>query len=107
MKCMRCGKFLKRDHWGRGYDEQCREVLNQAALQLTREFSENQIRKAAQALREGSCVHVGNGLYRFTSSDGRSVYWTTERDCTCPAGEHDIKCYHRATVRIRNLTSIR
>lgn len=49
--CMRCGKFLKRAHWDRGYDDQCRDILNQAANELVKEFTPEQVRKAVSLPR--------------------------------------------------------
>lgn len=102
--CIRCGrKLTNKTSMRRGYGRKCRNHLNRAARQVALTFSETQVRKAANLLRSECVTWDGTeSVYRVIS--GESIYWTSPERCTCPAGEHGRRCYHRCAVRIKELT---
>lgn len=45
---------------------------------------------------------AGRSFYAIPSSDGRHVYWTDTRECTCPDfARRGVACKHVLAVRLR------
>ncbi len=114
-RCIRCKRVLKTKRAiADGYGWRCRIKLLEAAREVSKIFTREQVRKAATALRQGTIKwHApadvvpahgkGYGIYQCQSSNKRDVYTTTAYTCDCPSR---VRCYHQCAVMIRELTPL-
>lgn len=73
------------------------EALRRAAAGYTRD----QLARALDLIAGGGLIpHTRPGAYLAVSSDGSAVYLVDTRRCSCPAGVHEIRCYHRLAVAL-------
>lgn len=110
--CNRCGRSLKStESIARGYGKHC------AWLQWAEEKAEadrdriiadtigarkETVWNALELIDDGGVVlwNANRDVYRSVSSDGTSLYNTTESTCVCNAGVYGRTCYHQVAVRI-------
>jgi hypothetical protein len=99
-RCLRpgCGRRLySTASRARGYGWGCWAKIRKARkLAALAEFSARQIEQARELIEDAAIIPTAMAaVVRTVSSDGRRVYLTTRRACTCPASG---SCYHRAAV---------
>lgn len=64
-------------------------------------FSAEQRERAVLLISDAGVVPTRQpGVWRTVSTDGSVIYLTTSQVCSCPAGQHDVLCYHVAAVRV-------
>jgi hypothetical protein len=65
-------------------------------------FTPGQGDKARLLIDDGGLAPHGNWDHVFDvlSSNGETLYVCSANGCTCPAGLHAVRCYHRAAVMI-------
>lgn len=64
-------------------------------------FTPNQGDKARLLLADsGLAPHGHPRCFWVVSADGERTYLAHPDGCTCPAGLHAVRCYHRAAVRL-------
>jgi hypothetical protein len=102
-KCLRpgCGrKLTAAKSVACGYGPRCLAKIRKAAVDAALEgFTDDQRDKAAELIADGGLVPTKRpGVYRTAGSKGDVTYLTHTAACTCPAGLHDRRCYHRAAV---------
>lgn len=62
---------------------------------VSRAFTDQQVESALELITDGGIVHVGDDVFEVVSTDGTQRYLCTIFECTCPAGERDVNCYHQ------------
>lgn len=100
--CPRCGREITSDRSrelgiGRGCADHAKE--NPALA----DFKPAQIEKAWQLISDGGIVlvkHSKNPIFSVVASNGVDRYLVAPQACTCPAGLHDRKCYHRLSAML-------
>ena len=103
--CLRCGRALRSERARRaGYGPECWTAIlaahNQADLST---WSPGQVDAALELIRDGGIVLIRDPhsfAFRSVASDGAAFYLTVTAACSCPAGQREIACYHRAAVAI-------
>lgn len=103
--CLRCGRTLQSERAQRlGYGPECWTAILAAVQQVDLSaWSRGQIHKALDVIRDGAIVLIRDDdsyAYRSASSDGTMFYLTVTAACSCPAGQRENLCYHRAAVKI-------
>jgi hypothetical protein len=64
-------------------------------------FKPFQIDKAREAIEQTAILPTKRpGIYTAVSSDGSTTYLVAAEGCTCPAGQKQRACWHRAAVTI-------
>lgn len=103
--CVRCGRELRSERGQRvGYGPECWTAILTAArtIDLTAWTLSQRIR-AMELIRDGGLVLIRDRdsfAYRSISTDGNGSYLTVTVACSCPAGQREALCYHRAAVTI-------
>lgn len=103
--CLRCGRELRSDRARRaGYGSECWTAITAAMKQadLTA-WTSQQVSDALELIRDGGIVLIRDPhsyAFRSTSSAGDAFYLTVTAACSCPAGQRELLCYHRAAVEI-------
>lgn len=114
--CLRCGRELHSERAQRaGYGPECWTAILAAYNQVDLStWSPGQADAALELIRDGGIVLIRDRdsyAYRSASSDGVAFYLTVSAACSCPAGQRELNCYHRAAVAIlrasRNTTRSR
>lgn len=103
--CLRCGRELRSDRARRtGYGPECWTAILTAAKKADlSDWSPGQVDAALELIRDGGIVLVRDPhsyAFRSAASDGAAFYLTVTAACSCPAGQREIRCYHRAAVKI-------
>lgn len=103
--CLRCGRTLQSERAQRlGYGPECwTAILAASELVDLSAWSPSQVYMAMDLIRDGGIVLIRDPdsyAYRSASSDGTMFYLTVSAACSCPAGQHERLCYHRAAVTI-------
>lgn len=102
-RCLSCRRRLRSARSvARGRGPRCwAKVLASAAAELAGEYSGDQLGKARELLELGAVIPTRRRhVFRVVSSSGTHPYVTAIQACTCPAGLHGRRCYHRAAVTI-------
>lgn len=117
VKCLGCGRKLKakasvaQRRGPRCQERYTREIetaLNFAAIDLAASYTDRQIDKAVELIEQNAIMPYlwadsgtpTNGIYLTVSSDGQHRYTTGAARCTCKAGRHGRRCYHRAAALV-------
>lgn len=103
--CLRCARPLHSERaQRRGYGPECWTAILAAAEKADlRAWSDSQVSHALELIRDGGILLIHDResfAYRSTSSDGTGFYLTVTAACSCPAGQRETLCYHRAAVAI-------
>lgn len=101
-KCGRCARTLRSaKSIAAGYGPTClRAIRAAAALEAARlNYSPAQLDKAQEIIADNGIIIAAPGESEAVASDGSTVYLTTERTCTCKAGEYGRKCYHQLAMQ--------
>ncbi len=103
--CLRCGRPLQSERAQRlSYGPECWAAILAASEQVDlTAWKSDQVQKALELIRDGGIVLIrdrGSYAYRSSSSDGDTFYLTVTAACSCPAGQRENLCYHRAAVTI-------
>lgn len=107
--CRRCGHKLSDPRSiTRGYGPTCvrKRTAELAAatytIAVTGTYSDAQLVKAVTLITENAIVHRTRALYQAASSHGDNTYEVDAATggCTCPAGQHNRRCYHVAAAQI-------
>lgn len=107
--CRRCWRKLTSPRSRKlGFGEECwrRMRASAAAIRaehernLIRSFTERQVESALELITDGAIVHIGEDVFEVVSTDGTEHYRCTIFECTCPAGERDVNCYHQAAALV-------
>lgn len=103
--CLRCGRELRSTRAQRAsYGPECWTAILAAYNQVDLStWSPSQAQAALELIRDGGIVLIRDSdsyAYRSTSTDGNGFYLTVSAACSCPAGQHERLCYHRAAVAI-------
>ncbi|MET8334381.1 helix-turn-helix domain-containing protein [Streptosporangium canum] len=71
------------------------------------DFKPFQIDKAREAIEQAAILPTSRpGIYTAVSSDGTTTYLVHRAACTCPAGQKQRACYHRAAAAILAAASL-
>lgn len=117
VKCLGCGRKLKAKasvaqrrgpRCQKRYTREIETALNLLEIDLFASYTEEQIVKATELIAENAIVDRGSPyfriggqhLYQAVSSNGELLYSATAESCTCKAGQHGRRCYHRAAALI-------
>lgn len=97
-RCLNCDRPLtsKRSR-EKGAGEKCERKMDAKLREVCQDFHVWQVRKALDAIAANRFIRCGNAFRVLGETGG---YLTTVDTCTCPAAEHDLKCYHMAGVRL-------
>jgi hypothetical protein len=103
--CLRCGRALHSERARRaGYGPECWAAILAARNQVDQgAWSPGQVDAALELIRDGGIVLIRDPhsyAFRSVASDGAAFYLTVTAACSCPAGQREILCYHRAAVAI-------
>lgn len=103
--CLRCGRELRSERAQRaGYGPECWTAILAASRQADLSaWSPQQAIDALELIRDGGIVLIRDPhsyAFRSTSTDGDTFYLTVTAACSCPAGQREVLCYHRAAVAI-------
>lgn len=103
--CVRCGRPLRSERAQRtGYGPECWTAILAAARWLDLSaWSPGQVDAALELIRDGGMVLIRDRdsfAYRTAASDGAAFYLTVTAACSCPAGQRELLCYHRAAAQI-------
>lgn len=103
--CLRCGRELTSERARRaGYGPECWTAILAAYNQVDLStWSPGQAEAALELIRDGGIVLIRDPdsyAYRSVASDGAAFYLTVTAACSCPAGQRELLCYHRAAVAI-------
>lgn len=107
--CKRCGRKLSSHRSMKlGYGEECWRKMRAVAASIRNEhergligaFTDRQIDSAVELITDGAIVHIGDDIFVAVSTDGAEQYCCTIFECTCPAGERDLNCYHQAAALV-------
>lgn len=103
--CLRCGRALHSDRARRaGYGPECWTAILAASKQADLSaWTVSQQVNALELIRDGGIVLIRDPhsyAFRSASSDGDTFYLTVTAACSCPAGQRENLCYHRAAVEI-------
>lgn len=103
--CLRCGRALQSDESrSRGYGEECWTTILAAAKQVDlTAWRPQQVTDALELIRDGGILLIrdpSSFAFRTAASGGDAFYLTVTAACSCPAGQREILCYHRAAVMI-------
>lgn len=103
--CLRCGRPLRSDRARRaGYGPECWTAILAAFAQADLDaWTPKQTTDALELIRDGGIVLIRDPdsyAFRSASSDGSAFYLTVTAACSCPAGQRELLCYHRAAVKI-------
>lgn len=103
--CLRCGRALHSERAQHlNYGPECWTAILTASKQADLSaWKPDQANKALELIRDGGIVLIHDDhsyAYRSSSSDGDAFYLTVTAACSCPAGQRELLCYHRAAVKI-------
>lgn len=101
-KCGRCGRTLRSvKSIAAGYGPTClRNIREAAALEAARmNYSPAQLDRAQEIIADNGILAATPDEFEAVASDGSAIYTTTDRSCTCKAGEVGRKCYHQLARR--------
>lgn len=103
--CVRCGRPLRSERAQRiGYGPECWSAILAASERVDLSaWTVGQVTNALELIRDGGMVLIRDRdsfAYRSTASDGTTFYLTVTSACSCPAGQRENLCYHRAAVKI-------
>lgn len=103
--CLRCGRTLQSERAQRlSYGSECWAAILAAFEQVDlTAWKSDQVSRALELIRDGGIVLIrdrASYAYRSSSSDGDAFYLTVTAACSCPAGQRELLCYHRAAVTI-------
>ena len=103
--CLRCGRPLSSARAQRaGYGPECWTAILTAFNQVDLSaWTIAQQTNALELIRDGGIALIRDSdsfAYRSASSDGETFYLTVTAACSCPAGQRENLCYHRAAVKI-------
>jgi len=103
-RCLRCNRpLLSAGSVASGYGRTCLAIKREEDLQKAAEgYSDEQKAKALELIADGGVTPLAKRphVYTAVSSDGNAVYRTTTGNCNCPAGLHEVRCYHRLAVAL-------
>lgn len=90
--------------WAKAGKLNAAKVAGRWAITLTADvadFKPFQVEKACEAIEQNAILPTKRpGIYTAVSSDGSTTYLVAAEGCTCPAGQKQRACYHRAAVVI-------
>lgn len=103
--CLRCGRELRSERARRaGYGPECWTAIMAASREADLSaWSPGQVDAALELIRDGGILLIRDPrsvAFRSAASDGVAFYLTVTAACSCPAGQREILCYHRAAVEI-------
>ena len=101
--CGRCARALRSSRSRKlGFGEECWRKMRATARVIRDEyrrglssFTGRQVDAALELITDGGIVHIGDYTFTSVSTDGSEQYVCTGFECTCPAGERDVNCYHQ------------
>jgi hypothetical protein len=114
VKCLGCGRKLKaKASVAQQRGPRCHaKWLERTAAALDSidlsAYTGEQVVKAAELIAENAIVPASAAplatdrpnVYHVVSGRGNAIYFTTTEMCSCKAGQHGWRCYHRAAALV-------